>query len=144
PTNWFSGHMHVKYSAIREHEGDTIEDAFKDLAISDELRAQLPNSMFRAASSNIKGAPKSPPPDITNTVTHFLALDKPGGSREFLELAEIKLCSDVGDDSADPYLQKTPEGKFTLHYDEEWLSITRSFADRLMVKYVSLNKTKSE
>jgi lariat debranching enzyme len=141
PTHWFSGHMHVKYSAAVEHKDHEIEDVLKDLAISDELRAQLPASMFRAASGTKKRASKSPPPNITNTVTHFLALDKPGQNREFLELLEITLCSDVGDDSTNPYLQKTSEGKFTLRYDEEWLAITRAFADGLTIKAASLNIT---
>ncbi|KAF2185369.1 hypothetical protein K469DRAFT_166698 [Zopfia rhizophila CBS 207.26] len=136
---WFSGHMHVKYSAVMEHKDNTVEDVFKDLAISNELRAQLPMSMFGVASRKKKSAPKSPPLDITNTVTHFLALDKPGPNREFLELLEVNSCCKVGDTSTNPYMQKTPEGKFNLHYDEEWLSIIRSSEDGSDIEDVSLN-----
>lgn len=128
PKYWFSGHMHVKYTADVKHKRDVVEDIFKDLAISDELRAQLPRSMFRASPKEKKSASKSVPPNITNTVTHFLALDKPGPNREFLEVVEVNSCSIDGDISTKPFMQKTPEGKFTLHYDEEWLSILR-FSD---------------
>lgn len=129
PKYWFSGHMHIRYTAVVEHKGNIVEDIFEDLAISDELRAQLPKSMFGAVPRKKKSGPKSPPPDITNTVTQFLALDKPGPHREFLELLEVNSCYDVGDTSIQPYMQKTAEGKFTLHYDEEWLSINRHSGD---------------
>jgi lariat debranching enzyme len=129
PKYWFSGHMHIKYSAVVEHKGNMVEDIFKDLAISDELRDQLQKSMFRTAPRKKKSALKSSPPDITNTVTQFLALDKPGPNLEFLELLEVDSCFNDGDASTKPWMQKTPEGKFTLHYDEEWLSIIRSSSD---------------
>lgn len=126
PKYWFSGHMHIKYSAVVEHEDTIAEDIFKDLTISDELRAQLPKSMFRAASRKKIGAPMPLPPDITNRVTHFLALDKPGPNSEFLEVLEVDSCYGAGDISTIPYMQKTHEGKYALHYDEEWLAIVRS------------------
>ncbi|KAH7355792.1 lariat debranching enzyme, C-terminal domain-containing protein [Pyrenochaeta sp. MPI-SDFR-AT-0127] len=126
PKYWFSGHMHVKYSAVVQHKRHVVEDIFKDLALSDELLAQLPKSMFRASPKEKKSASKSIPPNIKNTVTHFLALDKPGLNREFLELLEVDSCSNDGNISTKPYMQRTPEGKFALHYDEEWLSILRS------------------
>jgi lariat debranching enzyme len=125
PTYWFSGHMHVKYSAVVEHKDHMVEDMFEDLAIPDELLAQLPKSMSRAVSRKKKDVHKSSPPDITNTITHFLALDKPGPNREYLELLEINPSCNIGDTSTMPYMQKTPEGKFSLYYDEEWLSIIR-------------------
>ncbi len=139
PKYWFSGHMHIKYSAVVEHKDNTAEDLFKALAISDEFRAQLPGSMFGAASRKKKHAPESSPPDITNTVTHFLALDKPGPDREFLELLDVNSSCKVGDTSTKSYMQKTPEGKFALHYDEEWLSIMRSSGDSLAAGETSLD-----
>ncbi|KAF2794581.1 hypothetical protein K505DRAFT_303761 [Melanomma pulvis-pyrius CBS 109.77] len=139
PKYWFSGHMHIKYSAVVEHKDNTVEDSFKALAISDELRAQLPGSMFGAAFRKKKSAPKTSPPDITNIVTHFLALDKPGPDREFLELLEVNSSLKAGDTSTNTYMQKTPEGKFTLHYDEEWLSIIRSSGDILAAGDTSLD-----
>jgi len=140
PTHWFSGHMHIKYSAVVEHKDNIVEDIFQDLAISDELRAQLPKSLFRTAPRKKKGA-KSPPPHITNTVTNFLALDKPSPNSEFLELLEVNPCCNAEDDSIRPYMQKTLEGKFALHYDEEWLSIIRSSSDSLEAECTSLDPT---
>ena len=86
PKYWFSGHMHVKYSAIVEHTGNIVEISLKDLSASDEVRAQLPKSMLGAASRKKKSGPRYSPPDITNTLTRFLALDKPGPNHEFFEL----------------------------------------------------------
>lgn len=129
PKHWFSGHMHIKYDAVVEHKGNMNGDIFKNLAVSDELRAQLPKSMFKTASRNGKAALQTSPSHITNKVTHFLALDKPGPDSEFLELLEVNLSSSVDDMSTSPYMQRTPEGKFMLHYDEEWLSIVRSSND---------------
>ena len=126
PKYWFSGHMHVKYSAIVEHKETITEDIFKDMTIPDEVRAQLPKSMFRASSRKRSGAAITAPKDITNDVTHFLALDKPGPDRAFLEFLDIDPCSGADDKSIAPYIQKTPRGKYALHYDEEWLAITRS------------------
>ncbi|KAJ9602648.1 lariat debranching enzyme [Cladophialophora chaetospira] len=141
PRYWFSGHMHVRYSAVVGHKGNNIEHTFKNLAIADELRTQLPKSMFGAASISGKNKKASKPsPEITNTITHFLALDKPGPDREFLELLNINSCHTVGDASKDPYTQKTHYGKFTLHYDAEWLSIIRSSGDGLVASDATFDK----
>ena len=139
PHYWFSGHMHIKYAAVVQHKGNTAGDDLRDLAIPDDVRAQLPKSMFRADFKGKKTAVKSSPPDITNTSTQFLALDKPGPDRDFLELLEVNSCSKAGDTSEKPYMQKTPDGRFTLHYDEEWLSIIRSSGDGLVDEEKSLD-----
>jgi lariat debranching enzyme len=126
PRHWFSGHMHVKYSAVVQHAGNANGDIFKDVIIPDELRAQLPRSIFGTVPKQKKNARKSSPPDITNTVTRFLALDKPGAHRDFLELMEVESSCTIEGTSASSYMHRTSEGKFSLHYDEEWLSIIRS------------------
>lgn len=131
PQYWFSGHMHIKYSAKVRHDDTPDGDIFKGLKIPDTIRAQLPNSMFRAAFQTKKSKPRSSPPDITNTVTRFLALDKPVPDRGYLKLLEIDSCSMVVDVSTKNYIQRTSENKFRLHYDEEWLSIIRSLSDTL-------------
>lgn len=126
PRHWFSGHMHVKFSAVVEHTENTADDIFKDLTISDEYRAQLPKSMFKAAFPKNKSTAKSLSSNITNTVTQFLALDKPGPGREFLELVEIEPPHDTGDIGTGPYMEKTSDDKYVLYYDEEWLAVLRS------------------
>lgn len=130
PRYWFAGHMHVRFSAEVRHSDDTSGDIFRQVPVSEAVRAQLPKSMFRAPFVTKGRVMTLPPPEITNTVTQFLALDKPGPDRDFLELLEISPAVDASDDSITPYTQKTPEGKFSLHYDEEWLSIIRAAYDK--------------
>lgn len=121
PAHWFSGHMHVRFSAVIDHKGSEIEEKIKTLGIT---RAPSP-----------KATQTTPPPGIRNNLTQFLALGKVGPQQEFLDLMEIELCSSTGSDSASKsYLQETAGGKFVLQYDEEWLAITRSFADALTIK----------
>ncbi|PGH10705.1 hypothetical protein AJ79_05296 [Helicocarpus griseus UAMH5409] len=108
PTYWFSGHMHVKYSATVKHAS--------------------------AAPVSKSNPSTSLSPGITNDTTQFLALDKPGPGRSFLELVEIKLCSDERNESTEQYLEKAPDNKFALSYDEEWLAITRYTADALTIQ----------
>ncbi|PSN71759.1 hypothetical protein BS50DRAFT_466231, partial [Corynespora cassiicola Philippines] len=128
PTHWFSGHMHIRFTAAVEHKGHAHGEKLKDLKIPREVRDQLPDTMFRSvnASKETKKALKFPAPDITNNVTHFLALDKPGPNSEFLELLQVDWTGKAPDASTSPYMEKTSSGKFALHYDEEWLSILRS------------------
>ncbi|KAG8157441.1 hypothetical protein KVR01_012825 [Diaporthe batatas] len=121
PRFWFSGHMHARFRATVEHDRDAKGDFFQGLPVPTELQQQLP----RAVRTWKK--PRGRPPGITNTTTHFLALDKPGpDDGEFLELLEIESCWDVDDPAVAPYLPKTPGERFSLHYDEEWLAIVRA------------------
>lgn len=120
PRFWFSGHMHVKFDATVEHSDEAKSDFFQNLAVPKDLQKQLPRPVRTWKK------PRSRPPGIMNTTTHFLALDKPGPDSDFLQLLEIDSCWDVNDPSVAPYLPKTPGGKFSLHYDEEWLSILRA------------------
>lgn len=120
PRFWFSGHMHIKFRAKIEHNDEAKADFFQNLAVPIELQKQLPRPIRTWKK------PRNRPPGITNTTTHFLALDKPGPDSEFLELLEIDSCWDVNDPSVAPYLPKTPGENFALHYDEEWLSILRA------------------
>ena len=119
--------MHIKYSAVIDHDNNETEDIFEHFDLPHELLAQLPKSMFRATFGEKENeTARLPRPTTTNTVTRFLALDKPGPYRDFLELVEIDPNCYLTDTPANPYMKKSPAGKFFLYYDEEWLSIIRS------------------
>ena len=79
----------------------------------DTARAALPESFRRPAAP----APVEHPPEISNKLTEFLALDKCLPKRHFLQLLAAPSDPDV--ETSRP---------FKLEYDREWLAITRSFA----------------
>ncbi|ROT43453.1 hypothetical protein SODALDRAFT_342463 [Sodiomyces alkalinus F11] len=121
--------------------------------VSEELRAQLPASFARPASTP-KTTPGQPvPPGITNKQVRFLALDKCLPSRRFLQLLEIhpyQTPSSSASSSAPPVSEpslnaaneETTEhhrqphqhpGRYALQYDPEWLAITRVFHPYLKI-----------
>ncbi|KAF2276248.1 lariat debranching enzyme [Westerdykella ornata] len=89
--------------------------------VPDEIRRLLPESFApRTSGENVQRLPF--PTEITNTTTHFLALDKCLPNRHFLQLLEIP--------PSEPCDIKRP---LHLEYDKEWLAITRVFAKDLQV-----------
>lgn len=76
-------------------------------------RAALPASFAPRKAPE----PIEHPPDITNTQTSFLALDKCLPSRDFLQLITA---------SEEPI--RDQDRPLKLQYDREWLAITRAFA----------------
>ncbi|PYI11496.1 RNA lariat debranching enzyme [Aspergillus sclerotiicarbonarius CBS 121057] len=90
--------------------------------VSEDLRNQLPASFARPQPDPYPV--NGPLPEaISNTLTRFLALDKCLPNRDFLQLVEFSAISDQGE---------TPtERPYCLHYDKEWLAVTRAFANDL-------------
>lgn len=86
-------------------------------AVPEDLRSQLPASFLRPKPEpRAPVQPMSHPPDITNTETHFLALDKCLPNRDFLQLLTIPVST------RDEHLQRP----LKLEYDPEFLAITRA------------------
>ncbi|RDW79041.1 RNA lariat debranching enzyme [Aspergillus mulundensis] len=93
--------------------------------VSDDVRNQLPPSFFKPQQS--PQPPNLPfPCKIHNTTTNFLALSKCEPNRQFLQLLEVNPISEQSDAVG-------AKGPFQLHYDKEWLAITRVFAADLQL-----------
>ena len=123
PRYWFSGHMHVRFEAAVEHrDHQPIQDTIRELPISGPIRSKLP-IFQRQTSSGAGGA-------VTGR-TEFLALSKPGpDTSSYIELKELDLPAHSDEEQ---YLGRSTCGKFSLHYDEEWLAITRAFNESLRI-----------
>lgn len=124
PRWWFSGHMHLSHEAVINH--GSYPDIFKGIKVSEDFREIIPVSMLTAAKALRNTSKITTPPAITNTTTKFIGLNKPlPGKTKFLETLIITSHT-VQNSSHGQYMGRTPEGKFQLHYDEEWLRILKS------------------
>ncbi|KAI0205559.1 lariat debranching enzyme, C-terminal domain-containing protein [Astrocystis sublimbata] len=100
--------------------------------VTEELRAQLPAS-FAAPAQEPRVNPGQPvPASITNTTTRFLALDKCLPGRKYIQLSTLSPV-DASQLTLHPPSSSTPKRRYTLHYDPEWLAITRVFAQTLTI-----------
>ncbi|CAG8903444.1 unnamed protein product [Penicillium egyptiacum] len=93
-----------------------------------EVETELPSSLGqpclpKADASRTDFERLPPPEEIKNVITQFLTLDKPHNHDAFVELLEIEPISKQDDAAAESALR--------LKYDQEWLAITRVFADEL-------------
>ncbi|KAH6893320.1 lariat debranching enzyme, C-terminal domain-containing protein [Thelonectria olida] len=131
PSYWFSGHMHVRFAADVEHkESQTLEDSIRALPVSEPLRNSLPIFKRRPKSTS---SSKSGSPADRQSKTEFLALHKAGtDARGYMEVRELQLPAHADSDTA-PFSSLDKDGKYSLFYDEEWLAITRAYADALRV-----------
>ncbi|KAK0109721.1 hypothetical protein ONS95_002400 [Cadophora gregata] len=92
-------------------------------SVPSDLRAQLPAAFARPAAPSTRTQPGQPtPPEITNKIVRFLALDKCLPGRKFLQVLEVPHTSG----SAAP-------SKVKFEYDPEWLAITRVFASHIIL-----------
>ncbi|KAJ9648143.1 lariat debranching enzyme [Coniosporium apollinis] len=104
-----------------EDEDEEPSQAHDDIpTVSEDLRAQLP-AAFSRPPANTSTEQLPPPPGIANKLTRFLALDKCGANRSFLQILDVK---PVSQHSA----PAPPQKFFRLEYDKEWLAILRVFA----------------
>jgi lariat debranching enzyme len=129
PTYWFSGHMHVRFEASVQHAEATIDETVRKLDVSRALGSELPvfDKVYKASLT-----PATPGVENSkNATTKFLALGKVGQDPDiYLNLLELNLPQRS---DGSQYLERTSDGKYHLHYDEEWLAITRAYNDSLLL-----------
>ncbi|KAF2266964.1 lariat debranching enzyme [Lojkania enalia] len=85
-----------------------------------DIRGLLPESFAKPPAVTPTTLPF--PPDITNTTTRFLALDKCLPNRHFLQLMEVS-----------PHTASEFKRPLRLEYDKEWLAIIRVFSGDLQL-----------
>lgn len=94
--------------------------------VAEDIRSQLPASFShpepKATTTTANTSQPKVPEGVTNSVTKFLALDKPHNKDPYVRLLELESVSDQSDVWTDD---------FRLKYDKEWLAITRVFAEEL-------------
>lgn len=134
----------------------TSEDPAEEptTSVPEDLRAQLPASFLAPKPpARPKGTPGQPvPPTITNTETRFLALNKCEPRRDFLQVCDLhpvdpshldKYTStttttttsaetETGTETT-PQATQSPNDRYPLQYDPEWLAITRVFHPHLTI-----------
>ncbi|KAJ5714695.1 Lariat debranching enzyme [Penicillium malachiteum] len=125
---------HVAHEPITVQDGSPADEGVP-IAIRDKLPASLSSNVSKLPTSLSRPTQTPPalkviPEAIQNRVTKFLALDKPGGHDQYLELVEVQ---PVNNDTARAEFQRP----FRLQYDKEWLAITRVFAQELEVGNVT-------
>jgi lariat debranching enzyme len=129
PSHWFSGHMHVKFEATVQHTEASIDETTRMLRLSEKMRSDLPVFEDGYTASLTQATPAIG--KNKNSTTRFLALGKVGQDPStYLEMLELDLPERLDDAR---YLEKTTDGHYRLHYDEEWLAITRAYNDTLFV-----------
>ncbi|KAJ7621115.1 lariat debranching enzyme, C-terminal domain-containing protein [Roridomyces roridus] len=127
PDWWFAAHLHTRFEARVVHGEKEIrktkaERDPNEIVIDDEDvdSSGAPLNPDEVALSDLEDE-VAPPQEFTSHTTHFLALDKCGNKRRYLEVVDI----DVATSSSVP----------RLTFDPEWLAISRAFHPFLSLAY---------
>ena len=120
-------------------QSEPLIDQLKETnKVPESLRAQLPSSFTKPENNKRASAVDTHqslpfPEGIKNDTTYFLALDKVGPSKHFLQLMPTKSLNTA------PLDQQ--RGHVKLQYDKEWLAITRVFAKDIVIGRNSSNSS---
>ncbi|KAK4182779.1 lariat debranching enzyme, C-terminal domain-containing protein [Podospora australis] len=142
PSYWFSGHMHVRFSAVVDLQGQVgIDNALAGMPdLPDKLKPILTRSLSKGKGS--KNVSPRRAVDVAASKTEFLALSKVGSpTSEWLEVRSLTnppldhMDNTSTTVASPPDNERTSERKqkFELCYDEEWLAITRAYAPELRI-----------
>lgn len=137
PTNWFSAHLHVRFTATVAHNfkcnDDEIELDFSDLDDEDIESNKSQNNLFENDNIGWKPFEKA-----RADSTFFLALDKCLPRRSYMEflrmdveVPSVKRARDENEQQENK--NTTTAGLESLCYDPEWLAIVR-----VMNKYLNM------
>jgi lariat debranching enzyme len=113
-----------------DDEKSTVIGPLATSSVPSDLRSQLPAAFSRPVARKQSLSIESPPPEITNKVVRFLALDKCLPGRKFLQLLEVQPhagTKEVAFRSRSSDIRAKPK----FEYDPEWLAITRVFASHM-------------
>ncbi|XP_030570066.1 lariat debranching enzyme [Drosophila novamexicana] len=113
PTYWFAAHLHCKFAALVPHNRNSNKPLDADDSSSSSSDSEGENE--DKDGSSLQQEPVAVP------VTKFLALDKCLPKRRFLQVLDIPTS-------------ESNDGKLTLEYDAEWLSILRTTNHLISVK----------
>ncbi|PGH17102.1 hypothetical protein AJ80_04977 [Polytolypa hystricis UAMH7299] len=120
----------TKPTDASETKPDQGKEAGTSDDIPEDLRNLLPASFRKPEATDVPADvpvfEATLPAGITNTTTKFLALDKCGSGRQFLQLLEFPATSSSDSSAEDQH-------PYQLKYDKEWLAITRVFANDLIL-----------
>jgi lariat debranching enzyme len=119
--------------SLGDEDTSNIESTAQPQATSfipSDLRDQLPAAFARPVGRKQDMAGEPPPPEITNKVVRFLALDKCLPGRKFLQLLEVQSHISLKQSAASTSSSEA-RAKPKFEYDPEWLAITRVFASHI-------------
>lgn len=123
PTYWFAGHMHLRFKATVHHSDGAIDETIREQYLPEKLKAELP--VFKPRYTSAVTPAISSIAKNENSTTNFLALGKVGqDANTYLELLELNIPDRPQDEQT---FRRSPKGRYTLCYDEEWLAITRAY-----------------